>query len=62
MTTLELTLTPSSHEQPTVIEIQYDSALMTACSNVDTLDMSDTDWRQSCLFYTAGFVARRTVK
>ena len=54
--------TPSSHEQPTAIEIQYDSALMTASSNVDTLLMNDTDWRQSCLFFTAGFLARWTVK
>ena len=35
---------------------------MAARSNVDTLLMNDTDWRRSCLFYTAGFVARRTVK
>ncbi|KAK3744951.1 hypothetical protein RRG08_048347 [Elysia crispata] len=41
--TLELTLTPSSHEQPTAIEIQYNSALMIGNSNFDTLLMNDTD-------------------
>ncbi|KAK3769950.1 hypothetical protein RRG08_048160 [Elysia crispata] len=58
---LELTLTPIYHEKPTASYVQCGSAPMSVRSIVDATVVNDTDWRQSCLFYTAGFVARRTM-
>ncbi|GFR58231.1 THAP domain-containing protein 9 [Elysia marginata] len=61
--TVELTLQPSSGLETAGNPLQtYDSELLTASSIFDSSLLDDTDWRQSCLYYTAGFVARRTVK
>ncbi|GFO46643.1 THAP domain-containing protein 9 [Plakobranchus ocellatus] len=58
--TVELTLTRSSEVEPSSDVLQYNIDFMTANSHIDSILMIDTDWRQSCLYYTADFAARRT--
>lgn len=60
--TVELVLSPTTDKAETANTLQIDAELMNADSDLHSTLMTDTDWRQSCLFYTAGFVAKRTEK
>lgn len=60
--TVELVLTPNHDLERMAELVPIDSEFMAADIHLDSPLMTDTDWRKSCLFYTAGFVAKRVDK